>query len=407
MFSVGVFLSGRIIAHLDMDAFYANAELVRNPALRGLPVAVGGRRGMQPLPGQQFPTLAQYEGRGVLTTANYEARALGLHSAMPTMKAAKLAPHAILLPADFDWYKTLSRQFKTAVREVAPNVEDRGIDEIYIDLSEETGGDFAAAIDLAARMKAAVTYATGGMTCSVGLSENKLTSKIASDLQKPNGLSVVQPDQFQEIIWPLSVGKINGVGPKAQEKLKAMGVNTIAELAAQPVEILRERFGESYGLWMHESAHGIDRREVTLFSEPKSISRETTFEHDMHVRRHRDQLTAVLVNLADKLAQDLARKQRLARTIGVKVRFADFRSLTRDVTSGEIVYSAEEILGAARACLKKIHFEEKGAQSTIRLLGIRASHLLTPADAAIEQAARETRNAKGQAQLFLDLEDAP
>ncbi|MEK9817158.1 MAG: hypothetical protein VW447_08630 [Limnobacter sp.] len=128
-------MSGRIIAHLDMDAFYANAELVRNPALRGLPVAVGGRRGMQPLPGQQFPTLAQYQGRGVLTTANYEARALGLHSAMPTMKAAKLAPHAVLLPADFDWYKTLSRQFKTAVRELAPNVEDRGIDEIYIYLT--------------------------------------------------------------------------------------------------------------------------------------------------------------------------------------------------------------------------------------------------------------------------------
>ncbi|MCZ8015895.1 MAG: DNA polymerase IV [Limnobacter sp.] len=400
-------MSGRIIAHLDMDAFYANAELVRNPALKGLPVAVGGRRGMQPLAGRQFPTLAQYEGRGVLTTANYEARALGLHSAMPTMKAAKLAPHAILLPADFDWYKTLSRQFKTAVRELAPNVEDRGIDEIYIDLTEETGGSFDQAIELARRLKAAVTQATGGMTCSVGLSENKLTSKICSDLQKPNGLSVVRPDQFQDIIWPLAVGKINGVGPKAQERLNAMGVNTIAQLAAQPLELLRERFGESYGLWMHESAHGIDRREVTLYSEPKSISRETTFEQDMHVRRHRDNLTQVLLHLADKLSQDLVRKQRLAKTIGVKVRFADFKSLTRDITTGEVVGSAEDILQAARACLKKIPFEQKGAQSTIRLLGIKASHLITPADAALEQLARESRKSKGQAQLFLDLEDAP
>ncbi|WP_341237415.1 DNA polymerase IV [uncultured Limnobacter sp.] len=402
-----MFLSGRIIAHLDMDAFYANAELVRNPALRGLPVAVGGRRGMQPLPGQQFPTLAQYEGRGVLTTANYEARALGLHSAMPTMKAAKLAPHAILLPADFDWYKTLSRQFKAAVRELTPNVEDRGIDEIYIDLTEETSGDFDVAIDLARQLKAAVTNATGGMTCSVGLSENKLTSKICSDLQKPNGLSVVRPDQFQEMIWPLPVGKINGVGPKAQEKLKAMGVNSIAELAAQPLDLLRERFGESYGLWMHESANGIDLRPVTLYSEPKSISRETTFENDMHVRRHRDQLTQVLTHLADKLAQDLARKQRLAKTIGVKVRFADFKSLTRDVTTGFTTSTADEILQAARACLKKIPFEQKGAHSTIRLLGIKASHLITPADAALEQAAQENRRSKGQAQLFLDLEDAP
>lgn len=390
-----------------MDAFYANAELVRNPALRGLPVAVGGRRGMQPLPGQQFPTLAQYEGRGVLTTANYEARALGLHSAMPTMKAAKLAPHAVLLPADFDWYKALSRQFKTAVRELAPNVEDRGIDEIYIDLTGETGGDFEAAIELARRLKAAVTQATGGMTCSVGLSENKLTSKICSDLQKPNGLSVVRPDQFKEIIWPLPVGKINGVGPKAQEKLKAMGVNSIAELAAQPVDLLRERFGESYGLWMHESAHGIDRREVVLFSEPKSMSRETTFENDMHVRRQRDNLTQVLEHLADKLSQDLARKQRLAKTIGVKVRFADFKSLTRDVTTGLTVCTADEVLQAARACLKKIPFEDKGARSTIRLLGIKASHLITPAEDALEKAAEESRRTKGQAQLFLDLEDAP
>lgn len=400
-------MSGRIIAHLDMDAFYANAELVRNPDLKGLPVAVGGRRGMQPLAGQQFPTLAQYEGRGVLTTANYEARALGLHSAMPTMKAAKLAPHAILLPADFDWYKTLSRQFKTAVRDLAPNVEDRGIDEIYIDLTEETGGSFDAAIELALMLKAAVTHATGGMTCSVGLSENKLTSKICSDLQKPNGLSVVRPEHFQDIIWPLAVGKINGVGPKAQEKLKSMGVNTIAQLAAQPLELLRERFGESYGLWMHESAHGIDPREVTLYSEPKSISRETTFEQDMHVRRHRDNLTQVLLHLADRLSQDLVRKQRLAKTIGVKVRFADFKSLTRDITTGSVVGSADDILQAARACLKKIPFEQKGAHSTIRLLGIKASHLISPADAALEKAVLESRKSKGQAQLFLDLEDAP
>ena len=362
---------------------------------------------MQPLPGHQFPTLAQYEGRGVLTTANYEARALGLHSAMPTMKAAKLAPHAVLLPADFDWYKTLSRQFKTAVRELAPKVEDRGIDEIYIDLTEETGGDFSAAIELAWQLKTAVSSATGGMTCSVGLSENKLTSKICSDLQKPDGLSVVRSEQFKEIIWPLPVGKINGVGPKAQEKLKAMGVNSIADLAAQPVELLRERFGESYGLWMHESAHGIDRREVTLYSEPKSISRETTFENDMHVRRQRDNLTQVLVRLADRLSQDLTRKQRLAKTIGIKVRFADFKSLTRDTTTGLTMGTAEEILQAARACLKKIPFEEKGPRSTIRLLGIKASHLITPEEAALERAAQESRQAKGQAQLFLDLEDAP
>ena len=158
---------------------------------------------------------------------------------------------------------------------------------------------------------------------------------------------------------------------------------------------------------MHESAHGVDRREVTLFSEPKSISRETTFEHDMHVRRQRDDLTRVLLHLAGKLSEDLARKQRVAKTLGVKVRFADFKSLTRDVTTGHAVSTADEIVQAARACLKKVPFEQTGAHSTIRLLGIRASHLMTLADAAVERSAWETRRAKEQAQLFLDLEDEP
>lgn len=397
----------RIIAHLDMDAFYANAELVRNPALKGLPVAVGGRKGVQPLPGAQFPVLAQYEGRGVLTTANYEARALGLHSAMPTMKAAKLAPHAVLLPADFEWYKTLSRQFKAAVAALAPRIEDRGIDEIYIDLTEETAGSYEAAIALAQQLKVAVAQATGGMTCSVGLSANKLTSKIASDLQKPNGLSVVQPQEFKRLIWPLSVEKINGVGPKAQEKLRTLGVQTIAELAAVPLDVLRARFGESYGLWMHESAHGIDRREVTLYSEPKSISRETTFELDMHVRRHRDQLTDVLMHLATRLAQDLERKKRLAKTIGIKVRFADFKSLTRDTTPGHAIATAQDIVQAARNCLKKVPFEDRGPHANIRLLGIRASHLLSPDEAANSVVGSKHKGSNGQRDLFPDLEDAP
>ncbi|MCQ8897342.1 DNA polymerase IV [Limnobacter humi] len=401
-------LARRIIAHLDMDAFYANAELVRNPALKGLPVAVGGPRGLKPLPGQAFPTLGQYAGRGVLTTANYEARALGLHSAMPTMKAAKLAPQAILLPADFEWYKTQSRRFKAAVRKLAPLLEDRGIDEIYLDLSEQTGGDYAVAEQLARQLQQAVFEATGGMTCSIGLSQNKLTSKICSDLRKPHGLSIVRPEEFRNIIWPLPVGKINGIGPKAQEKLKAMHVHTIADLAAQAVEWLQARFGETYGLWMHNSAHGVDDREVTLYSEPKSISRETTFEQDMHVRRDRDQLTQILLHLAEKLAKDLERKQRLARTVGVKVRFADFKSITRDITTGQAHSTPESLVLAARECLKKIPFTPHGARANIRLLGIKASHLLTAEDAAhrLQQTKAGGRSAAQCAtQLDLGLED--
>ncbi|HEX4878474.1 MAG TPA: DNA polymerase IV, partial [Limnobacter sp.] len=397
---------GRVIAHLDMDAFYANAELVRNPALRGLPVVVGGRRGMQPLPGNPFPTLAQYEGRGVLTTANYEARKLGLHSAMPTMKAAKLAPHAVLLPADFDWYKTQSRAFKDAVRALAPNLEDRGIDEIYLDLSEQTEGDFEQAIALASRLQAAVFQATGGMTCSIGLSENKLTSKICSDLNKPNGITVVRPEQFKTVIWPLPVGKINGIGPKAQEKLQAMQVHTIEDLAQVPVEQLQARFGQGYGLWMHESAHGLDLREVTLYSEPKSVSRETTFEMDMHVRKHRAQLTDTLTALAERLAADLVRKKRAAKTIGIKVRFADFKSLTRDVTDGTLHWQADTLLQAARACLKKVPFDQGGARANIRLLGIRASHLVDLDEAQSVLPGRKSKP-DGAGQLDLWAEDGP
>lgn len=383
----------RIIAHLDMDAFFANAELVRQPALKGMPVVVGGPKRLEPLVGQAFPLLKQYEGRGVLTTANYEARKLGLHSAMPMMKAAKLAPDVVLLPADFEWYKALSLRFKAAVRALAPQVEDRGIDEIYIDLTEQTQGDFEMAEGLAKRLQAAVFEATGGMTCSIGLSANLLTSKICSDLNKPNGITVVQPHEFEQRIWPLPVGKINGVGPKSQAKLAELGVNTVADLAAVPQRTLCERFGENYGLWLHHSAHGVDPRELTLVSEPKSISRETTFQADMHVRRHRDQLTVLLLDLAQRLQSDLERKRCVAQTIGVKVRFADFSSLTRDLTLTAPVWRAEDIVSAARQCLKKTPFESSGVRASIRLLGIRASNLKNP----------HLQNA----QLQLDFEDGP
>ncbi|WP_288105839.1 DNA polymerase IV [Limnobacter sp.] len=368
----------RIIAHLDMDAFYASAELVRDPRLKGRPVAVGGRRGIQPLPGQDFPLLGQYQGRGVLTTANYEARKLGLHSAMPTMRAAKLAPQAILLPADFEWYSTLSRRFKEAVLQLTPVMENRGVDEIYLDLTEQTQGDFEKARQLAVQLKQAVKDATGGMTCSIGLSENKLTSKICSDLQKPDGLTLVRPHEFETVVWPLPVGKVNGIGPKAQAKLIELNIRTVGELALAPLPQLQAHFGNSYGLWLYESARGIDRRELSLGGDPKSISRETTFENDLHIRRDREALTAILTRLTDKLASDLERKKLKARTIGLKVRFPDFTRVTRDHTPGHWVGSPADILQAARECLKKVPFDTSASnhpRSRIRLLGVKASHL--------------------------------
>ena len=396
-------LSARIIAHLDMDAFFANAELVRNPALKGMPLVVGGPKAIAPLPGQVFALLSQYEGRGVLTTANYEARKLGLHSAMPMMKAAKLAPNVVVLPADFEWYSTLSRRFKAAVRAIAPTVEDRGIDEIYIDLSAQAQGCFTQAHALALQLQAAVYQATGGMTCSVGLSENMLTSKICSDLQKPNGVTVVEPARFREVIWPLPVGKINGVGPKAQTKLMQLNVQSVADLAALPLGVLQQQFGAKYGAWLHRSAHGVDDRELTLESESKSIGRETTFERDMHIGRQRQQLSGALEQLAQRLEEDLLCKRCQARTIGVKVRFADFKLVTRDITPGGLLHSSQSMLHVARLCLKKIPFNSVGACSSIRLLGIRASNLVGQAQAE----AFLKNQLADDPQLKLQFEDAP
>ncbi|HZP86793.1 MAG TPA: DNA polymerase IV, partial [Burkholderiales bacterium] len=201
----------RRIAHLDMDAFYASVELLRYPQLRGLPVVIGGRRraaaGEEPA---GFATLRDYVGRGVATTATYEARALGVHSGMGLMKAAKLAPDAILLPADFDEYTRYSRRFKAAVAEIAPCIEDRGIDEIYIDLTDLEG----ESVELARRLKDSVRSATG-LTCSIGITPNKLLSKIASEFDKPDGITLLGYPDLPARVWPLPVRKINGIGPRA------------------------------------------------------------------------------------------------------------------------------------------------------------------------------------------------
>lgn len=374
-----------IVAHLDMDAFYASAEMIRRPELKGLPVVVGGPSQLQPLKGHRFPILRQYQGRGVLTTANYEARKLGLHSAMPTMKAAKLAPDAVLLPVDFPWYKHLSAQFKEAVRAICPLIENRGIDEIYLDLTVLTQGSFDEALQVAKALKAAVVEATGGMTCSIGLSANKLTSKICSDLNKPDGITLVRPEEFEQVIWPMSVGKINGIGPKAKAKLHAMRVDTIAELAQVELSLLLEQFGQNYGLWLFQSARGIDNRPVVLESAPKSISRETTFGSDLHLVRNRKDLTESLIHLCQKLSVDLQRKQVQARTVGIKVRFPDFRACTRDHTPGGLINSPEQLLEAARYCLKKVGFGQGNTPSLVRLLGVRASGLVDTEQATLSQ----------------------
>ena len=359
----------RRIAHLDMDAFYASVELLRYPELRGLPVVIGGRRDHQPElladGSRRFARLRDYVGRGVITTSTYEARALGVFSGMGVMKAAKLAPDAILLPVDFDAYRRYSRLFKAAVAAVAPHMEDRGIDEIYIDLTNLPDDS----LTLARRIRQAVKDATG-LSCSIGVSPNKLLSKIGSDLDKPDGLTLLDANDIPLRIWPLPVRKINGIGPKAGEKLAALGIATIGELAHADPALLQEHFGRNYAEWMAEAANGIDQRPLVTSSEPKSISRETTFERDLHPVRDRAVLSEIFTTLCTRLAGDLQRKSYLGRTIGIKLRYEDFRIVTRDLTLPAPTADPAAIRRAAGECLRRVALEQK-----LRLLGVRASAL--------------------------------
>ena len=369
-------MSARYIAHLDMDAFYASVELLRYPQLRGQPAVVGGRKRVAPAAGQEFPRLRDYTGRGVITTSTYEARALGVHSGMGLMKAAQLAPDAWLLPADFDQYRYYSRLFKQAVRAIAPLVEDRGIDEIYIDLTALVGdGTGLRAREVALQLQAAVREATG-LSCSVGVTPNKLLSKIASDLHKPGGITVLSLDDIPARIWPLPARKINGIGPKAAAKLEALGIRTVGELAHSDAALLVEHFGKNTGAWMLDAAHGRDERLVKTTSEPKSISRETTFENDLHAVRDREKLTEIFTNLCLRVAEDLQRKGVVGKTIGLKLRYDNFKTVTRDHTLMEPTGDAAIIRRAAGECLKRVPLDRR-----IRLLGVRVGALSKPGEA--------------------------
>ncbi len=364
----------RRVAHLDMDAFYASVELLRYPELKGHPVVIGGRSASTPQPGEgleRFTRLRNYAGRGVVTTSTYEARALGVFSAMGLMKAAALAPDALLLPADFDAYRYYSRLFKEAVASIAPHIEDRGIDEIYIDLSSHD----CDMSQLGKRLQDAVRDATG-LSCSIGIAPNKLLAKICSDLEKPGGLTLIEHADVPRRIWPLAARKVNGIGPKANERLQTLGIHTIGDLAQADPGILQAQFGRSYAAWLIEAAHGRDDREVASRSEPKSMSRETTFERDLHARHDRQTLSVIFTDLCVRLAEDLRRKGYVGRTVGIKLRYTDFRIVTRDVTLPDATGDATVIRRAAGECLRRAPLEMR-----LRLLGVRISALSRAQDA--------------------------
>ena len=376
-----------------MDAFYASVELLRYPQLKGLPVVIGGGRRPQDealaaayagrpedIPVAAFALLKDYAGRGVITTATYAARQFGVGSAMGLMKAARLCPQAVLLPVDFAAYRRYSRLFKEVILSIAPVMEDRGVDEVYIDFTRVAGGQRDGGRVLARLIQKSIFDATG-LTCSIGVAPNKLIAKMASEFNKPNGISIVQPGDLEDLIWPLDCRKINGVGPKAEARLLAHGIRTIGELAQRPLPWLMQQFGRSYGAWLHDAAWGRDERAVVTESEPVSMSRETTFERDLHAVHDRAELGRIFTALCEQVAGDLQRKGYAGRTIGIKLRYDDFKIATRDQTVADFTQDAATIRRVAGLCLKRVPLTKR-----LRLLGVRVGNLL-PQAAVAQQAA--------------------
>jgi DNA polymerase-4 len=332
-----------------MDAFFAAVEEKKDPSLKGKPVVIGGMG--DPLK------------RGVVSTANYEARKYGVHSAMPLRTAFKLCPKAVFLPVDYEAYVEASHQFKSVLMTITTIMENVGIDEAFLDISDEPDTNKT----IVERIKTGIYEATG-LTCSIGIAPNKLLAKIASDMQKPNGLTVLTEDDIKGRLWPLPIRKLYGIGPKTEEHLKAMNIATIGQLAALPVETLVQRFGPSYGYYLHEAAKGIDESPLVLHWEPKSFSRETTFQEDV---KNWQVIARTIAELTKEVVSDLTMKGYCARTITLKIRYSDFRTITRACSAHEALRSEDEIRRLAFSCLKRVDLTGK----KVRLVGVRVGNL--------------------------------
>lgn len=335
--------------HIDMDAFFAAVEENRRPELKGKPVVIGG---------SGDPTK-----RGVVSTASYEARKYGIHSAMPLKTAYRLCPHAVFLPVDYDEYVRVSSIIKDILGKFSPVMEDVGIDEAFLDISDIDMPDERIAQEIKERIMEQT-----GLTCSIGIAPNKLLAKIASDMKKPDGLTIITEPDVESRIWPLPVRKLWGVGPKTEAHLKDLSVHTIGDLASVPLEVLTDHFGNSYGNYLYESSRGIDRSELVTHWEPKSSSRETTFQSDTD---NWQVIAKSLAELVGDVVDDLREKNYKAKNVTVKIRFSDFQTLTRAKTLDEPTDSLEIIRKTAFLCLNKFELKKK-----VRLVGVRAGGLI-------------------------------
>jgi DNA polymerase IV (archaeal DinB-like DNA polymerase) len=338
----------QIILHLDMDSFYASVEMQRKPELRNKPVVVGA----DPKGGR---------GRGVVCTCSYEARAFGIHSAMPVSQAYTLCPHASFLPPDFDRYARVSGEIMDLLRSTGYRSLQVSIDEAFLDIS--SCGSFAAAAEIARQIQDQIHHRFG-LTCSIGIGPGKTIAKIASDYKKPGGLTIVEPPAARTFLAPLPVKKIPGVGKKAEALLLELGIRTIGDLAAADIQVLLCRFGRG-AVHLHELALGNDMGELEEYDGVKSVSRETTFETDVD---DPDLLIASLGSLAAAVHQSLAEEHLRCRTITVKLRYQGFETRTKSRTLPHNTGEPEPIRTSSQALLREMYDGRK-----VRLIGIRLS----------------------------------
>jgi len=340
-----------IVAHLDLDAFFAAVEELEAPELRTKPLVVGG----------------DPHGRGVVATANYEARAFGIHSAMSCAEALRRCPHVVFIRPRHTVYREYSQAVWSTVRGVVPTVERTGLDEGYLDVGE-VAADFLQARKVAEAVQTAVRAATR-LTCALGVSTSKVVAKVASDYRKPGGLTVVPAGSEAAFLAPFPVRRLPGVGPKAEERLVAAGVETVGVLAALPDEDLRRLLPGSVGRVLRDRARGIDPRGLELSTERISISVEETFERDL---ADRAQLHGELVRMADRVAEYLARNGQTARTVTTKLRYADFSIRSRSTSLRVGIDDGARIGELACGLLDRALADRPGA---LRLVGVGVSGL--------------------------------
>lgn len=339
-----------MILHVDMDAFYASVEMRDQPELQGKPVVVGGKP----------------EGRGVVAAASYEARKYGIHSAMPAARAKRLCPGAIFLPPRLDYYGNVSRQIRDIFHQYTSLVEPLSLDEAFLDVTGSTRL-FGSSVKIAQQIKQNIADRLQ-LVASVGVASNKFLAKLASDLEKPDGFVIVDPDRIQHFLDALPVGRLWGVGRVTSKELQRLGVKTIRDMRALPLDTLQQQFGE-HGQHLWKLSRGIDERNVIPDRDAKSISHETTFATDID---DMEVLRAWAVNLTDQVARRLRRDHLRGRTVQLKVRFSDFHTITRSTTLPQPTDMTQEIWEATSTMLAT---RLPARHLAVRLLGVGVSSL--------------------------------